>query len=143
MITSLPYEFEGSTNDYSDKKNVKIECTDDYPDEKSGVDIFFKYIPTANISVNITLCGEGTNFDSYVLVEEQSNEGEVNKQCNDDGDRDGCGLGSELVANLVAGVAYLIIVDGYSESDKGTFQMKINYHQVNQRLGTRGRYRAK
>ena len=79
-----------------------------------------------NIDVRVDIgASTSTTFDSYIYVEKESDSGNIGVACNDDADRYGCGLSSELTVNLKAGETYYIIIDGYGPNEKGEFSLTI------------------
>lgn len=74
----------------------------------------------------ISLCG--SEFDTILFLLKSDGNGGVtqnNEQCNNDANRDGCGKGSELSAELVGGVQYYIVVDGVN-GDSGNYRLEVD-----------------
>jgi len=97
-ISGLPYSDSGGTcNHVFDNQ---LTCVG-----SPTPDVFYSFIPTANMSINVSLCGSG--FDTALGVFQ----GTTEIGCNDDF----CGLQSEIDNIAVtAGQIYYIQVCGYS-----------------------------
>lgn len=101
VIPALPYTDGGSTCGFANDITPPCFVTPAAPD------VVYKFTPTVDMCVNISLCGSG--YDTGLLVRNGTTNTDVG--CNDDA----CGLSSELEGvNLVAGNEYFIVVDGYN-----------------------------
>jgi hypothetical protein len=104
VIPALPYADGGNTctftNDYDPP------CASE---THTARDVVYSFSPTANVCVDISLCGSG--FDTELVVY-QNNVGTV-VACQDDSPD--CSLQSHLTGvALTAGNTYYIVVDGYA-----------------------------
>ena len=97
-INDLPYTDSdntcGHTHDYTAACGANV----------SAPDLFYRYVPSTNEQVLVSLCGSAYDTVLYVL------ENGVEIACNDDF----CDLQSELHVAVVAGRTYTIGVSGYS-----------------------------
>ena len=105
VVDSLPYEFFGTTTDNTNTYGNAA------PDEWH---LFNVYEDGPYV---FTLCGGGTNYDSYLYLLDGDCATEL--ASNDDF----CGLQSEMMVTLSPG-EYVLAVDGYSSSS-GDYQLEI------------------
>jgi hypothetical protein len=98
VIGSLPYT--DSDNTCGHVQDYTASCG-----ANSAPDLFYSYVPGANMTVDVSLCG--SSYDTVLYIMENG----VEIACNDDS----CGLQSELLAvNLTAGRTYVFGVSGFS-----------------------------
>jgi len=103
-VTQLPYTATGNTCDYT-HDYVGSGCVP----TATAPDVVYAYTPTANGSINVSLCG--SSYDTVLYVRAGDCLAGTEIGCNDDA----CGLQSELLGlPVTAGVTYYIFVDGYS-----------------------------
>jgi hypothetical protein len=89
----------------------------------AGPDVTFGWTAPATATYQIDLCGSPPGFDSTLTVYNGSCTGQQ-LSCNDDG----CGIAlapSKLSVALTAGQTVVIVVDGWTASDQGAFQLAI------------------
>ncbi len=121
IVGSLPYSALGTTVGFANDYDEACPYTG-----SSSPDVAYRYTPAANETIEISLCGAGTFYDTKLYVYENSCPGTLTA-CNDDA----CpGYISELSeaynaeVALSAGSTYYIIVDGYG-GDAGDYQIDI------------------
>ena len=103
VIPALPYSDAGNTCQYAD--NYSPACA-----YSVAPDVVYAFRPTADMCVNVSLCGSG--YDTVVGI--YQNDPSTLIACDDDSD---CGLQSKLTSvPLTAGNTYYIVVDGYSSA---------------------------
>jgi hypothetical protein len=112
-ITSLPFFDTGATcdniNDYD------IEC----PYDSNSKDVVYSYIPAVDICISVDLFGSSYDTKTYVYDED------MNIIACDDDHYGGPGYLSFIEeADLVGGMTYYIVVDGYG-GDCGEFVLNI------------------
>lgn len=115
----LPISTSGTTAGYTNDYNSVCPYT-----ATGGRDVVYSYTPASSVSVDIDLCG--SSYDTKVYVFES--DGVTVVACNDDYYTDvECGEYVSFIAGapLVGGNTYYIVVDGYSSSDFGAYQMVI------------------
>ena len=116
-VGPLPFIYEGNTQDYIDTYQPPQDCAS----TSTAKDVVFKFQPTKDISVSISLCGSGFDTILYIMDSTQS---VLNDLCNDDADRDGCSSDAFLVLDAKQSVDYYIVVDGYDKSE-GDFRLEV------------------
>ena len=97
IIASLP--FSDSDNTCGHVQDYTASCG-----ANSAPDLFYRYVPAANHTLAVSVCGSGFDTILYVL------ENGIEIACNDDY----CGLQSQIVVPVVAGRTYIIGVSGFS-----------------------------
>lgn len=101
VIPSLPYTDSGATCGMSD--DITPCCS-----YSAAPDAFYSYTPSANGSINVSLCGSG--YDTILAIYDSASNCLA---CNDDF----CGLQSEIDNfSVTGGQTYYFVVDGYSTS---------------------------
>ncbi|MFN8178303.1 MAG: hypothetical protein U0167_10250 [bacterium] len=111
-IPSLPYSDSGTTVGYEEDYNLGCAFGD------AARDVVYSYTPTADIHVDIDLCGSSYNTMLYVLQDDASNR----IACNDDF----CGLQSALHhLALTTGHTYYIVVDGFEWTSMGPYTLHV------------------
>jgi len=123
VVPSLPYDVTGSTVGYAHNYNAVCPYT-----ATGASDVVYSYAPAADQTVHISLCNAPTNYDSKLYVFDNVCSG-TPVACNDDFCTT-ASFGSPYVSDLAAvaltaGHTYYIVVDGYSSSDAGTYEMTI------------------
>ncbi len=122
MIGAIPFVGSGETCGALDDYNESCPFN-----PTGGRDLVYRYTPDRDLTVTIDLCSSG--FDTKVYLYEGScpsvsNSG-VYVGCNDDA----CGVNgwrSQLVdVDLLAGVDYFLVVDGYGTTDCGSYDLSI------------------
>jgi hypothetical protein len=106
-IPGLPYSDEGNTCDFLNDYDEVCPHTG-----STAPDVVYAYTPTADESVDITLCN-GSTYDTKLYVYENAHTPGNPYACNDDH----CpGWISEITdLGLTGGNTYYLVVDGYSE----------------------------
>jgi hypothetical protein len=120
VIESLPYNTTGTTEGYTD--DYDEICPYDTP---GSPDVVYEYTPPVDQLVDISLCGEGTYYDTKLYVYENTCPDAGNPfACNDDAcDNSHTTYISELVGlEFVAGNTYYIVIDGYG-GESGEYQL--------------------
>lgn len=120
LTGSLPISTSGTTAGYTDNYNSVCPYT-----ATGGRDVVYSYTPSSNLAVDIDLCG--SSYDTKVYVFES--DGVTVVACNDDYYTDEvCGEYVSFIsgASLLGGNTYYIVVDGYSSTDFGAYQMVIS-----------------
>ena len=122
VIGAVPFVGSGETCGALDDYNESCPFN-----PTGGRDVVYRYTPDRDLSVTIDLCSSG--FDTKIYLYEGncpsvSNSG-VYAGCNDDA----CGVNgwrSQLVdVDLLAGVDYYLVVDGYGTADCGSYDLSI------------------
>ncbi len=110
-IDFLPYNDNGNTG----------SSIDDYPGpcgNPGGYDVVYSFSPGAPITVDVSLCGSSFDTQLYIFANDPANV----VACNDDY----CGGQSRLPEiDLAPGNIYYIVVDGYSGSSYGDYQLSV------------------
>jgi hypothetical protein len=123
VITTLPYSDAGTTTGYTHDYNEACTYT-----TAGAPDVVYAYTPSANVVVNLSLCGSGYDTKMYVYNSDPPTVGSP-VACNDDSPV--CGSGSAGyrsyigALSLSAGTTYYIIVDGYGSSSNGTYTLNV------------------
>lgn len=121
IIGSLPYTDVGSTAACSDNYNEVCPFT-----LTGSPDVVYSYTAPGDQTIDIDLCN--SSYDTKVYVYAGSITPGSPIGCNDDGCPGSAPASyrSSLTGiGLTGGVTYYIIVDGYSDSDSGTFELNI------------------
>ncbi len=120
VIGSIPYvDF-----DYS------CDYVDDYDEActwaATAPDAVYSYTPAVDEVVDISLCFDGTDYDTKLFVYENAETPGSPYACSDDA----CpGYVSEILGlSLTAGNTYYIVVDGYG-SNCGNYELHVDYYQ--------------
>lgn len=111
LITALPYTDSGNTCGFTNDYDEVCPYTG-----STSPDVAYEYTPGSDVAVDISLCNDGTDYDTKLYVYESSCPG-VLVACNEDA----CSTPqypnpyvSELIGvMLTGGTTYFIIVDGY------------------------------
>ena len=122
VIATLPFTDSGDTCSALDDYNESCPFT-----PTGGRDVVYRYTPNTDVTVSIDLCS--SDFDTKVYLYTGScptvSNSDMQVACNDDACGEN-GWRSRLVAiNLVAGVDYFIVIDGYGASDCGSYDLTI------------------
>lgn len=128
-IASLPYTDTGNT----------ATAVDDYdevcPFNNAGApDLVYKYTPTANETIDVTLCTGITNYDTKLYIYENTCPTYTSGTpfaCNDDLCNNAPIYNSNFVSsltglNLTSGNTYYFVVDGYSSFSSGDYTLDID-----------------
>lgn len=111
-IATLPFSDSGNTCGFAD--DVFPSCA--FGGNSTAADVMYKFTPTSDTCVNISLCGSG--YDTIVHVYDAALSMIA---CNDDF----CGLQSTVEnVTLLGGGTYYIVVDGYA-TDCGDYVIDI------------------
>ena len=84
----------------------------------------FVWTPSEAHTATIETCGGTTDHDTTLYVRSGTCLA-PDLACNDDGAAAGCGLASRLTIDVLPGVSYYIIVDGYAV-EKGNFTLRVS-----------------
>ena len=120
-ITSLPATVFGNTSSANDDYNEVCPYTD-----TGGLDQVWSYSPVANETLDLSLCGPATDYDTKLYVYENVC-GSSPIGCNDDNCSN---LNTDFISEIfglsvTAGNTYYIVVDGYDASSNGNYQLDI------------------
>ena len=116
VITSLPYGDAGSNCTFFN--DVQGVCGG------AGPDVVYRFTPTQNVTVTISLCDPFTDFDTVLNL--YQNSGSTLVTCSDDV----CGLQSEISnVTLFAGNTYFIVIDGFAGAC-GNYRLSITNTQT-------------
>jgi hypothetical protein len=127
LVNSLPYVASGNTNNAND--NYFASCPD-YGNQGGANDIVYQFTNGANdIYVDISLCQGITDYDCQLYVFE-NNCTNSPVGCQEDGCQSpnySAPYNSKITAQFLnANTTYFIVVDGYSASSNGNYQLNIN-----------------
>jgi len=127
VVNSLPYTVSGNTNNAND--DYFASCPD-YGNQGGANDIVYQFTNGANdIYVDISLCQDITDYDSQLYVFE-NNCTNSPVGCQEDGCQSpnySAPYNSKITAQFFnANTTYFIIVDGYSATSNGNYQLNIN-----------------
>jgi hypothetical protein len=121
VIPGLPYSDTGNTCGYIDDYDEVCPYSG-----STSPDVAYEFTPAADVAVDISLCNDGTWYDTKLYVYQDSCPG-ILIACNDDACTapNGTPYVSELLGvALSAGNTYYIIVDGYG-GDCGDYEMTV------------------
>jgi hypothetical protein len=126
-VNSLPYVASGNTNNAND--NYFASCPD-YGNQGGANDIVYQFTNGANdIYVDISLCQGITDYDCQLYVFE-NNCTNSPVGCQEDGCQSpnySAPYNSKITAQFFnANTTYFIVVDGYSTTSNGNYQLNIN-----------------
>jgi hypothetical protein len=127
MVNSLPYLSVGNTNNSND--DYFASCPD-YGNQGGANDIVYQFTNGANdIYLDISLCQDITDYDCQLYVFE-NNCSNSPVGCQEDGCQSpnySAPYNSQISAQLFnANTTYYIVVDGYSATSNGNYQLNIN-----------------
>ncbi len=127
IVNSIPYVNLGNTNNAND--DYYASCPD-YGNQGGANDIVYQFTNGANDRyVDISLCENITNYDCQLYIFENNCNGNP-VECQEDGCQSpnfSAAYNSKITAQLlVANTTYFIVVDGYSASSNGDYQLNIN-----------------
>ena len=127
VVNSLPYIATGNTNNAND--DYFASCPD-YGNQGGANDIVYQFTNGANdIYVDISLCQDITDYDCQLYVFE-NNCSNPPVGCQEDGCQSpnySAPYNSKITAQLFnANTTYYIVVDGYSATSSGNYQLNIN-----------------
>ena len=127
VVNSLPYVTIGNTNNAND--DYFTSCLD-YGNQGGANDIVYQFTNGANdIYVDISLCQDITDYDCQLYVFE-NNCSNPPVGCQEDGCQSpnySAPYNSKITAQLFnANTTYYIVVDGYSATSNGNYQLNIN-----------------
>jgi len=128
VITSIPFVGTGSTsaavNDYN-------ESCPDVGNQGNAKDVVYKYTTGSSVEyVSLTLCIAATNYDSQLYVYQGSCASGTSYACQEDGCQSPAysnAYNSEILdLMLQANTDYYFVVDGYSSSASGNYQLNVD-----------------
>ena len=127
IVNSIPYVNLGNTNNAND--DYYASCPD-YGNQGGANDIVYQFTNGANDRyIDISLCENITNYDCQLYIFENNCNGNP-VGCQEDGCQSpnySAAYNSKITAQLlVANTTYFIVVDGYSNSSNGDYQLNIN-----------------
>ena len=127
IISSIPYVHLGNTNIAND--DYYASCPD-YGNQGGANDIVYQFTNGANDRyIDISLCENITNYDCQLYIFENNCNGNP-VGCQEDGCQSpnySAAYNSKITAQfLAANTTYFIIVDGYSASSNGDYQLNVN-----------------
>ena len=127
IISSIPYVNIGNTNNAND--DYYASCPD-YGNQGGANDIVYQFTNGANDRyIDISLCENITNYDCQLYIFENNCNGNP-VGCQEDGCQSpnySAAYNSKITAQfLAANTTYFIIVDGYSASSNGDYQLNVN-----------------
>jgi len=127
VVNSLPYVASGNTNNAND--DYFASCPD-YGNQGGANDIVYQFTNGANdIYVDISLCQNITDYDCQLYVFE-NNCSNPPVGCQEDGCQSpnySAPYNSKITAQLFnSNTTYYIVVDGYSATSNGNYQLNIN-----------------
>uniref|UniRef100_A0A061SCC5 Cerevisin n=3 Tax=Tetraselmis sp. GSL018 TaxID=582737 RepID=A0A061SCC5_9CHLO len=123
VIPGLPFMYTGSTAALQD--DYDVECLDSPVAPRRAPDAVFTFMPAASARVVIATCG--SSFDTKLFVYHNTTEileSVTQTQCNDDFGRGDCRTQSLLQVDMVAGLHYAIVVDGWNGA-YGDFVLRV------------------
>ena len=127
IISSIPYVNIGNTNNAND--DYYASCPD-YGNQGGANDIVYQFTNGANDRyIDISLCENITNYDCQLYIfENNCNGSPVNvEELNSAVLRYSAAYNSKITAQFVAAnTTYFIVVDGYSASSNGDYQLNVN-----------------
>jgi hypothetical protein len=125
VIPSLPYTDIGTTSGYVDNYNEVCPYS-----ATGGRDVVYSYTPGSDGVLDISLCNDATDYDTKLYVYDTPTPVTGDAiACNDDF----CSTVSfpdawvsELTGvPVTGGTTYYIVIDGYSSSDFGTYELSV------------------
>ena len=127
IISSIPYVNIGNTNNAND--DYYASCPD-YGNQGGANDIVYQFTNGANDRyIDISLCENITNYDCQLYIFENDCNGNP-VGCQEDGCQSpnySAAYNSKITAQfLAANTTYFIVVDGYSASSNGDYQLNVN-----------------
>ena len=127
IINSIPYVNVGNTNNAND--DYYASCPD-YGNQGGSNDIVYQFTNGANDRyIDISLCENITNYDCQLYIFENDCNGNP-VGCQEDGCQSpnySAAYNSKITAQfLAANTTYFIVVDGYSASSNGDYQLNVN-----------------
>ena len=127
IISSIPYVHLGNTNIAND--DYYASCPD-YGNQGGANDIVYQFTNGANDRyIDISLCENITNYDCQLYIFENNCNGNP-VGCQEDGCQSpnySAAYNSKITAQfLAANTTYFIVVDGYSASSNGDYQLNVN-----------------
>ena len=127
IVNSIPFVNLGNTNNAND--DYYASCPD-YGNQGGANDIVYQFTNGANDRyIDISLCENITNYDCQLYIFENNCNGNP-VGCQEDGCQSpnySAAYNSKITAQLlVANTTYFIVVDGYSSTSNGDYQLNIN-----------------
>ena len=127
IVNSIPYVNSGNTNNAND--DYYASCPD-YGNQGGANDVVYQFTNGANDRyIDISLCEDITNYDCQLYIFENNCNGNP-IGCQEDGCQSpnySAAYNSKITAQfLAANTTYFIVVDGYSASSNGDYQLNIN-----------------
>ncbi len=137
LIPGLPYTDNGNT---SSAVNDYDESCSPFGSPTGGQDLVYQFTPTVNMSVDLSLCGGTTNYDTRMFIYENacpaSGTGGNMIACGDDECSNPPLFSNNWISEitgafLTAGNTYYIVVDGYGSTDFGDYTLSITPAPLN------------
>lgn len=127
IVNSIPYVNSGNTNNAND--DYYASCPD-YGNQGGANDVVYQLTNGANDRyIDISLCEDITNYDCQLYIFENNCNGNP-IGCQEDGCQSpnySAAYNSKITAQfLAANTTYFIVVDGYSASSNGDYQLNVN-----------------
>ena len=127
IVNSIPYVNSGNTNNAND--DYYASCPD-YGNQGGANDVVYQFTNGANDRyIDISLCEDITNYDCQLYIFENNCNGNP-IGCQEDGCQSpnySAAYNSKITAQfLAANTTYFIVVDGYSASSNGDYQLNVN-----------------
>ncbi|MBN2226676.1 MAG: hypothetical protein JW763_04875 [candidate division Zixibacteria bacterium] len=121
VIGSLPYVDFDYTCDFLDDYDEACSWTSTSPDA------VYSFTPAADDTIDISLCFDGTDYDTKLFVYENAETPGAPYACNDDA----CpGYVSEILGlPVTGGNTYYIVVDGYG-GGCGNYELHVDYYEA-------------
>ena len=128
VISSIPFVGTGSTSAAVDDYQ---ETCPDVGNQGGAKDVVYKYTTGASVEyITLSLCIAGTNYDSQLYVYEGSCSSGTSYACQEDGCQSPAynnAYNSEIIdLMLQANTDYYIVIDGYSSSQNGNYQLNVD-----------------
>jgi len=120
VIPSLPYTDAGTTAGYTHNYNEVCPYT-----ATGALDVVYSFTPAVDTYIVVDLCNSSYDTKLYIYQDGETPGSPV--ACNDDA------CGSDGYRSLISrvqvfsGSTYYIVVDGYSSSDYGAYELNVDY----------------
>ena len=136
VIDAFPYYITGTTAGYTNDYDQVCPYTG-----STAPDVVYSYTATSNGILDISLCGEGTNYDTKVYVFENAVDNmaltvDGLEACNDDECENSTTDYLSYLPGVVttAGNTYYVVIDGYG-GDAGDYELEILFMEDTPLLG--------
>ena len=127
-IDAFPYSNTGTTTGYTDDYDEACPYTG-----STSPDVVYSFTPTTSTTIDISLCGEGTNYDTKVYVYENEAgalaatvDGGEASACNDDECQNSTTNWLSFLPGVLCaeGNTYYVVIDGYGGAS-GDYEIAI------------------